>query len=454
MDCITFRASGTQVMRTISMSDLLPARYETKGRLGEGGLARVFRAFDRDREHELAIKIVGSTESDWLRHEFDTLRQIRHENLIRVFDWSMLPDGSSYYTMELIEGSDLSRHMGKSMSAEQVRGILGGILRGLAHLHSHGEIHGDLKPSNVLLTGGELVKVSDVGMGREQQSQGGTPGFASPELWTGGKQSEQSDIYAVGVIAYEALTGVHPFKGDVVREVVSGQLEGWVPSPGAHGVAVPVDLERAVMRALERDPQLRHGSADEFLEGIGLGNNPGEISGGRFVNRTEELARLDEFLGSEHPGSPTLLHLVGPRGIGKSAILADLRAQRSKAHLAFHEIRNPQRDLLNAATGSDGGSGEHSLSMVGDKLIGRFERAPAVFVEDPGSDDAYLRNLARYVWAEATERSVASKVRLVRVVESPPKTAEPFEVSLELAAFGTETTQELIDGLLGRNDLE
>jgi serine/threonine protein kinase/tetratricopeptide (TPR) repeat protein len=433
------------------MTALLPARYEVTGTLGEGGVGRVFRAFDRTREYEVAIKIVGSTESEWLRREFDTLRQIRHENLIRVFDWSMLPDGSSYYSMEFIDGSDLDRLMGKPIPVERVRGILGGVLRGLAHLHSHGEIHGDLKPSNVLLTGGEIVKVSDVGMGREQSTAGGTPGFAAPEQWTGASPSEQSDIYAAGVIAYEALTGAHPFKGEAIREVVSGQLEGWVPSPSAHGVVVPVDLERAIMRALERDPQLRHGSADEFLEGIGLGNNPGEIVGGRFVNRLDELAKLEEFVDSDTPGSPTLLNLIGPRGIGKSAILGELRLRQHKAQ--FHDISNPERDLLKEPAGDGSDSREQSLSLVGDSLINRFGDARAVFIEDPGDSGKYLRSMARYVWAEASERSAASNVRFIRVVENLPSAAEPFEKSLELTAFELEAAEELINGLLGKNDL-
>src|SRR5262245_53327035 len=107
----------------LTISALLAPRYEIRGSLGEGGLGRVFRAFDRNRDCEVAIKVVGKAESDWLRQEFDTLRQVRHENLIRVFDWSMLPDGSSYYTMEFIDGADLGFRMRGPMPPERVRGI-------------------------------------------------------------------------------------------------------------------------------------------------------------------------------------------------------------------------------------------------------------------------------------------------------------------------------------------
>ena len=90
--------------------------------------------------------MVGPTEASWLLREFDTLRQIRHENLIRVFDWGTLPSGDAYYTMELIDGGDWGAGLGKPQPSEQVIQVLQGIGRALAHLHSHGEIHGDLKP--------------------------------------------------------------------------------------------------------------------------------------------------------------------------------------------------------------------------------------------------------------------------------------------------------------------
>src|SRR4029079_18423455 len=99
----------------------------------------------------------------------------------------------------------------------------------------------------------------------------------------------------VGVIAYEALSGKHPFGARTIREVIAGQVEGWVPSLGSYEVRLSHDLERAVMRALERDPDLRYGSADEFLDAIGEGGSVGEILGGQIVARDTERARIAEF---------------------------------------------------------------------------------------------------------------------------------------------------------------
>ena len=265
---------------------LLPSRYSNPVLLGGGGQGRVFRVRDSGRDLDLALKVVTTAESEWLRREFDTLRQIRHETLIQVFDWGTLPTGGAFYTMELIEGKDWGARMSAPQPEGEVRHILTAVTRAVAHLHSHSELHGDLKPGNILLGRGGLVKVSDVGMGgtaSTAQLHSGTPGYAAPEIWEGANAEVRSDLYSIGVMAYEALTGRHPFAGCTVKEVVSGQLEGWVPSPRSHGVQVPADLERAVMRALERNPSLRQGSADELLEDMGVPDRVGEIWGGRLL---------------------------------------------------------------------------------------------------------------------------------------------------------------------------
>src|SRR5947207_1578787 len=106
----------------------LPSRYRIRGVLGEGGSGRVYSASDVVRGTELALKVVTPAESTWLRREFETLRQIRHENLIQVFDWGSLESGGSYYTMELIPGGDWGKRMGKPQPSEEVMRILKGVL--------------------------------------------------------------------------------------------------------------------------------------------------------------------------------------------------------------------------------------------------------------------------------------------------------------------------------------
>src|SRR5216117_50501 len=164
----------------------LPVRYTIRTLLGTGGSGRVYHAHDSIRDLDVALKLVSPAESAWLRREFDTLRQILHENLIRVFDWGTLGSGEAYYTMELVNGEDWGEGMRAPQSTDEVRRVLTGLLRGLAHLHCHSEVHGDLKPGNVLLGQGDLIKVADVGMrgaSGDLPRQSGTPGYAAPEVW-------------------------------------------------------------------------------------------------------------------------------------------------------------------------------------------------------------------------------------------------------------------------------
>jgi serine/threonine protein kinase/tetratricopeptide (TPR) repeat protein len=441
----------------------LPSRYSDTSLLGEGGSGRVYRARDSIRDRELALKLVTPAESTWLRREFDTLRQIRHENLIQVFDWGSLDSGEAYYTMELIEGEDWAARMAKVQPQDEVRRILTGLLRGLAHLHCHGEVHGDLKPGNILLGRGTVVKVTDVGMGGGGTASklSGTPGYAAPEVWEGANADLRSDLYSVGVMAYEALTGVHPFSGRTLRDVVSGQLEGWVPSPGAHGVRVPADLERVVMRALERDPALRQGSADEFMEGMEIEDRIGEILGGKFVGREEELRRAVDVLFSDDSCVPTLLYVEGPEGSGKESLIEEL-AHRVisldgvvlRFEVDLDDPGSPQSDVSELVSGER----QLSVSRYADALRESGERSPTLVIARLGQLDLLtdrLRATARHIWAvtQAGERS--GKVLLVNPRERESDVpVEDFESRLTVPPYTVDQVGLHIEGTLGRSTLE
>jgi tetratricopeptide (TPR) repeat protein len=238
--------------------------------------------------------------------------------------------------------------------------------------------------------------------------------------------------------------------------VVSGQIEGWVPSLGVHGVTVPAEMERAIMRALERDPELRQASADEFLEGLGDENQPGDILGGRFVDRQNEVRQLKEFWLSEAVGSPTLIHVCGPHGIGKTAVLSELGIRETSSATKYIQLSEPERQLAEIAhlgsTPHDipiGVSSEKQLSAIADGLISQFAGESVLFVDDSASPDSLVRDLARYVWAEAAERNVPPTIRFARTSSVPPQNAEPFEQSLTLDPFETPQALELVSGILG-----
>src|SRR5882762_5743410 len=445
----------------------LPKRYEVRSLLGEGGQGRVYRVQDSIRDRELALKLVTPAESAFLRREFDTLRQIRHENLIQVFDWGALPSGEAYYTMELIEGGDWAKRMGEPQPADEVRRVLTGLLRGLAHLHCHGEIHGDLKPGNILLGVGGVVKITDVGMGGSggggsASGSSGTPGYAAPEVWEGAPADIRSDLYSVGVMAYEALTGSHPFAGRTVREVVSGQLEGWVVSPGAHGSPVPSDLERVVMRAIDRHPKLRQGSADEFMEGFGVEDGVGEILGGKLVGREVELAEIETLLNSEEPGTPTILVITGEPGVGRGALMGEAAARllgrggrALEIDLGSTTSLVEQINVLLGTSVVERAEHRHdSISTLAASLLELAHEGPILLTASGEPDRAsfnFLRSLARYMWALSLERASASRV-LITIRDEANE--DPFQRTVHLAPLSEEECDALIQGTLGAANLQ
>lgn len=419
------------------------------GRLGAGGGGLVLHAVDHFLASEIAIKLASHGSAADLLKEFEAFRQIRHANLVRVHDWMSLPDGQSFYTMDFMAGGDWGRAMGRPQSSEFVRSTLTRLLRGLGHLHCHGQMHGDLKPGNVLFGLSGEVKLSDVGMGNPGETIGsGTPGYAAPEVWEGARGDYRSDIYSASVMAYEALTGHHPFEGRTIREVVASQIEGWVPSPEAHGVKVDPDLARTVMRGLERGPQLRQASADEYLESLGVEDRVGEILGGRFVNRSAQLSDLKGMLGSEVPGSPTLVYLVGQPGSGRKALTSEF------AHQAVLGGSDVMRTMPDATSGV----GAPSLHAAETLLEGAL-RAKQLFLPDVDADTDVsgldkVRMLARYLHSLSIERMRPSGTLIVCRRESSPPQLEHFEREIQVGSLRDEDLRTCIEGYLGRTNLE
>lgn len=449
----------------------LPGRYACGALLGAGGSGRVFRVHDSVRDLELALKLVTAAESHWLKREFDTFRQIRHENLIQVFDWGTLPGGNAYYTMELIDGMDWASRMGSPQPPEEVRRILIGILRGIAHLHSHGVIHGDIKPGNVLLGRGDAVKVVDVGMGGSAASaagSSGTPGYVAPEIWEGAKADLRTDLYSIGVITYEALTGQHPFGGRSVRDVVMGQMEGWVKSLGSHGVRVHADFERAVMRAVERVPGLRQGSADEFMVSLGTEDRIGEIFGGRFCGRDAELMAVEELLGRAGTARETLLTVSGPSGVGKSAFLTEVShhvvsdggAAISLSAAQGGAVSSSLSEIAKRFGMTRQGVQEPTISALAEHLWeGSREASSLIWFDSIGDTDAgsiveAISPLARYVWALSVERKSASRVLFAVTSNDSLVGDEPFARSIKLNPLSEAELAAQVEGVLGTTRLQ
>jgi serine/threonine protein kinase/WD40 repeat protein len=285
------------------MPESLPTHlgpYEILSRLGAGGMGEVYCARDPRLGRKVAIKVLlptyASNPERLARFEQETrsLGQLNHPNILQVHDTGM-HEGSPYLVMELLEGETLRHRLsGRPLPARKAADIAQQIARGLAAAHEKGITHRDLKPENVFITAGEHVKVLDFGLAKLRTAPGGdseetrtvgdspaltetgvvmgTAGYLSPEQVVGRPADPRSDIFALGTLLWEMLTGERPFRGESSVEVLHAILKSELP-PMPRELALPAGLERILYRCLEKDPRARFQTAQDLafnLESLSL----------------------------------------------------------------------------------------------------------------------------------------------------------------------------------------
>jgi serine/threonine protein kinase len=260
----------------------LAGRYALGSVLGHGGMGTVRDATDRRLGRRVAVKILRAdlAEQPRARRRFETeahaAARLAHPHVVLVFD-SGEDDGVPFLVMERLPGGTLADELAAGpLTLDRVRQVAGEILAALAAAHGAGIIHRDIKPGNVLLTEDGHVKVSDFGIAKTvddvDQTQTteliATPGYLAPERLAGAPASPQSDLYSVGVVLYEALSGRRPFEGDtplaVMRAIERGDAEPlkWLRP------ALPADLVAVIERAMSRDPSQRFDSATQMADAL------------------------------------------------------------------------------------------------------------------------------------------------------------------------------------------
>ncbi|MET1051449.1 MAG: Stk1 family PASTA domain-containing Ser/Thr kinase [Mycetocola sp.] len=259
---------------------LIDDRYEVRSRIARGGMATVYLATDRRLERRVAIKVMHGHLADDsnFRNRFvqeaRSAARLADPHVVSVFDQGQDSD-LAYLVMEYLPGitlRDLLRDHGK-LSPRQVVDIMDAVTSGLAAAHRAGIIHRDLKPENVLLADDGRIKISDFGLARAAsantatgQSLLGTIAYLSPELVTRGVADARSDIYALGIMMYEMLTGEQPYKGEQPMQIAYQHANESVPRPSVVNPSVPDPLDDLVLWATERTPDERPSDARELLE--------------------------------------------------------------------------------------------------------------------------------------------------------------------------------------------
>ncbi|MGE5675306.1 MAG: Stk1 family PASTA domain-containing Ser/Thr kinase [Mycobacterium leprae] len=256
---------------------LLAGRYRVGERIGGGGMSLVYRADDLQLGREVAVKVLrGQFGNDEefvrrFRREAQNAASLSHPNVVQIYDVGE-EDGQYYIVMELVQGSTLKQliqEQGPLPVADAAR-IAVEVLAALAHAHMHRIVHRDVKPHNILISRDGRVKVTDFGIARaittdtvtRTGSIMGSAHYFSPEQANGQPTGEKSDLYSVGVVLYEMVTGAVPFQGESPITVALKHLREEPVPPAQLNPEVPLELQQIVMRALEKEPDDRFPSAD------------------------------------------------------------------------------------------------------------------------------------------------------------------------------------------------
>jgi beta-lactam-binding protein with PASTA domain/tRNA A-37 threonylcarbamoyl transferase component Bud32 len=261
----------------------LDGRYHVVERIASGGMGEVYLARDAVLDREVAIKVLHRSLSgdqafiDRFRREARAAAGLSHPNIVAVFDWGSV-DGIYYMVMEYVRGRAsraLLNQYGRLEPAQAVD-VVRQTLRGLEHAHHQGIVHRDIKPENVLVTTEGVVKVADFGLarafadGRQTQagSVTGTVQYLAPEQIRGEPADPRSDLYSLGIVTYELLTGKLPFTGETAMSIAYKHLSGRVPKPSAAVDSIPAELDGFVASATDRDRELRPESATAMRQDI------------------------------------------------------------------------------------------------------------------------------------------------------------------------------------------
>jgi beta-lactam-binding protein with PASTA domain/tRNA A-37 threonylcarbamoyl transferase component Bud32 len=351
---------------------LVAGRYRLLGRLGSGGMADVWCAEDTMLDRRVALKFLHERFAqdeqfvERFRREASAAAGLQHPNVVGVFDRGTY-DGSHYIAMEYVEGASLNDLIERGLSVGEAVEIVRQVLAGARYAHANGIVHRDLKPQNVLVDAEGRARVTDFGIARAGVSEItqtgsvlGTAQYLSPEQAQGLPVTAASDIYSIGVLLYEALTGRVPFEAESPVTVALKQVSERPRPPSELNPAVSRALDAVVLKALAKDPANRFASADEFLAAL---DDAEADPSGAALGDTATHAAVAEAAGTAPPPPPE-----GPperRGFFTPARLIAMALLLLLLGVIAYALTRPESVLVPTVLGEDQARAQAILEEAG-----------------------------------------------------------------------------------------
>lgn len=310
----------------IEIGKKLNGRYKIIGNIGSGGTANVFLAHDLILDREVAVKVLRfdfQNDKNAIRRfqrEALAATELVHPNIVTVYDVGE-EDGMQFLVMEYVKGMDLKRYIQTHYPVPylQIVDIVQQILSAVALAHQHRIIHRDLKPQNILINEEGVVKITDFGIAialsetsiTQTNSMLGSVHYLSPEQARGSMATNQSDIYAIGIILYEMLTGKVPFDGESAVTIALKHFQDEIPSIRIYDKNVPQSLENVVLKATAKEQADRYKTADEMREDLSTALSPERLNEPRWEphalnDETRALTPITDEMIAEQPAEPAV----------------------------------------------------------------------------------------------------------------------------------------------------
>lgn len=343
-------------------------RYEIIESLGTGGMGKVYRAYDNKIKEEIALKLLkpeiatNKKTIERFSNEIRLSRKITHRNICRMHDLNEHEE-VQYITMEYVPGEDLKSFIRRVGHLPPGKAISIGkqICEGLREAHALGVIHRDLKPQNIMIDKSGNAKIMDFGIARSLRTEGitgegtiiGTPEYMSPEQVEGRETDQRSDIYSLGVVLYEMLTGKVPFEGESTFSIALKHKDETPPHPREFNPELSPELSAVILKCMAKEKEKRYQFPQELLRDLDLLEKGTEVLAAEikprtpafldeekptkeekpvFVARETELEKLNAFLDRSVSGGGQVVFITGEAGSGKTALIQEFARKAQEAH--------------------------------------------------------------------------------------------------------------------------